>query len=57
MQQTSAINGKLWHFADGPEQEARDLSMQDEVTGRPLRGSANQWSDQQHKQGHMDMML
>lgn len=45
MQQASAINGKLWHFADGPEQEARDRSMQDEVQGKPIRESANQWSD------------
>lgn len=45
MQQASAINGKLWHFADGPEQEARDLFMRDEIEGNPIHESANQWSD------------
>ncbi len=45
MQQASAINGKLWHFADGPEQEARDEAMRPEVDGRHFSESPNQWSD------------
>lgn len=45
MQQASLINGKIWHFADGPEQEARDLAMRPEVLGLPFEESPNQWSD------------
>jgi salicylate hydroxylase len=45
MQQASLINGKLWHFADGPEQEARDLAMRPECDGRSFLESPNQWSD------------
>ena len=45
MQEASLINGKLWHFADGPEQEARDRAMRPEVEGRPFAESPNQWSD------------
>lgn len=58
MQEASSINGKLWHFADGPEQEARDAAMKWEVNeGRITNGcysnasavrrrkSPNQWSD------------
>jgi salicylate hydroxylase len=45
MQQASAINGLLWHFGDGPEQEARDESMRAEVVGEEIVESANQWSD------------
>lgn len=45
MQQASLINGKIWHFADGPEQEARDLAMKPEVLGEPFEESPNQWSD------------
>jgi len=45
MQQASAINGKLWHFADGPEQQARDEAMRSEVEGRWYSESPNQWSD------------
>lgn len=45
MVDASAINGILWHFPDGPEQEARDAAMRAEVEGRPFISSANQWSD------------
>lgn len=45
MQQASLVNGKIWHFADGPEQLARDEGMRPEVLGRPLRQSPNQWTD------------
>lgn len=45
MQQASLINGKIWHFADGPEQEARDLAMRPEVLGLNFTESPNQWSD------------
>lgn len=45
MQEASLLNGKIWHFADGPEQRARAESMQAEVEGRHFISSANQWSD------------
>lgn len=45
MQRASLINGKLWHFADGPEQQARDKAMRPEVEGRHFISSPNQWSD------------
>ncbi|KAH7393696.1 hypothetical protein BKA64DRAFT_676771 [Cadophora sp. MPI-SDFR-AT-0126] len=45
MQEASLLNGKIWHFADGPEQKARDKSMQAEVEGISFVSSANQWSD------------
>jgi salicylate hydroxylase len=50
MQHASLINGKLWHFADGPEQEARDLAMRPEVLGLPFEESPNQWSDPETQQ-------
>ena len=45
MQEASLINSKLWHFADGPEQEARDRAMRPEVDGLHFDESPNQWSD------------
>ena len=45
MQEASLINGKLWHFADGPEQRARDAGSRAEVLGKPFDKSSNQWSD------------
>ncbi|KIV90285.1 hypothetical protein PV10_07604 [Exophiala mesophila] len=45
MQEASLINGKLWHFADGPEQRARDAATRPEVEGRQFTTSPNQWSD------------
>lgn len=45
MQDASLLNGKLWHFADGPEQRARDAAMRPEVEGKHFLSSANQWSD------------
>ncbi|PYH76830.1 salicylate hydroxylase [Aspergillus uvarum CBS 121591] len=45
MQEASLLNGKLWHFADGPLQEARDRAMAAEVDGLPFSHSPNQWSD------------
>lgn len=45
MQEASLINGKLWHFADGPVQQARDEAMRPEVEGRVFTTSPNQWSD------------
>lgn len=45
MQEASLINGKLWHFADGPLQQARDEAMRPEVEGRQFTTSPNQWSD------------
>lgn len=45
MQEASLLNGKLWHFPDGPLQQARDLAMMPEVKGQPFSHSPNQWSD------------
>ena len=45
MQEASLINGKLWHFADGLEQEARDAAMRPEVEGLHFDESPNQWTD------------
>ncbi|KAJ5691803.1 hypothetical protein N7462_001226 [Penicillium macrosclerotiorum] len=45
MQEASLLNGKLWHFADGPLQQARDAAMRPEVENRPFSHSPNQWSD------------
>ncbi|KAL7919622.1 hypothetical protein ACQKWADRAFT_315556 [Trichoderma austrokoningii] len=45
MQEASLVNGKIWHFEDGPEQEARDEAMKPEVEGRHFIQSPNQWSD------------
>jgi salicylate hydroxylase len=45
MQSASLVNGKLWHFADGPQQQARDRGMRAEVEGRHFLESTNQWSD------------
>lgn len=45
MQQASLINGTIWHYADGPEQRARDEAMRPEVEGRHFIESPNQWSD------------
>ena len=45
MQEASLLNGKLWHFADGPLQQARDKGMQPEVEGKHFIESPNQWSD------------
>ncbi|KAJ5151590.1 hypothetical protein N7492_009885 [Penicillium capsulatum] len=45
MQEASLLNGKLWHFPDGPLQRARDAAMVPEVEDRPFSHSPNQWSD------------
>ncbi|GIK05790.1 hypothetical protein Aspvir_009903 [Aspergillus viridinutans] len=45
MQEASLLNGQLWHFADGPLQEARDAAMAREVEGLPFSHSPNQWGD------------
>lgn len=45
MQEASLVNGRLLHFPDGPEQQARDAAMRLEVEGRPFTESPNQWSD------------
>jgi salicylate hydroxylase len=39
------VNGLIWHYPDGPEQELRDAGMNAEVEGRPFVWSPNQWSD------------
>ncbi|KAL3475747.1 hypothetical protein BJX99DRAFT_229213 [Aspergillus californicus] len=45
MQEASMVNAMLWHFPDGPEQQARDTAMRPEVNGRHFLSSPNQWSD------------
>jgi salicylate hydroxylase len=45
MQEASLLNSHLWHFPDGPLQEARDAAMVPEVEGLPFSHSPNQWSD------------
>ncbi|KAL3483107.1 hypothetical protein BJX62DRAFT_231206 [Aspergillus germanicus] len=45
MQDASLLNGQLWHFPDGPLQEARDEAMKPETLGIPFSHSPNQWSD------------
>ncbi|KAB8256862.1 hypothetical protein BDV32DRAFT_152883 [Aspergillus pseudonomiae] len=45
MQDASLLNGQLWHFPDGPLQQARDEAMKPETQGRPFSHSPNQWSD------------
>lgn len=45
MQQASLFNAQLLHFADGPEQRARDAAMEAEVGGSHFETSSNQWSD------------
>jgi hypothetical protein len=45
MQQASSLNAQLLHFADGPEQRARDAAMSAEVLGLQFETSSNQWSD------------
>ena len=45
MQEASLLNGKLWHFADGPVQRARDAAMAPETRDEPFSHSPNQWSD------------
>ncbi|KIX97613.1 uncharacterized protein Z520_06391 [Fonsecaea multimorphosa CBS 102226] len=45
MQQASLIGAHIWHVADGPEQIARDTSMQADIEGNPTNSSANLWSD------------
>lgn len=45
MQEASLLNGKVWHFPDGPLQQARDEGMRPEVEGKHFIESPNQWSD------------
>ncbi|KAG9119875.1 hypothetical protein FRC07_004886 [Ceratobasidium sp. 392] len=43
-QAQSRLNQKIFHYADGPEQEERDASMRAAMAGK-TEGSANQWAD------------
>ncbi|CCO31530.1 3-hydroxybenzoate 6-hydroxylase [Rhizoctonia solani AG-1 IB] len=43
-QAQSRLNQKIFHYEDGPEQEARDASMRAAMRGQ-TEGSANQWAD------------
>lgn len=44
MQEASLVNGRLWHFADGAEQQARDKAMK-RAEYRMEGENPNQWSD------------
>lgn len=45
MQEASMVNSMIWHFKDGPHQQARDAAMRPEVEGKHFLSSPNQWSD------------
>ena len=45
VQYLSDLNAKLWHYEDGPQQQARDAAMLPETQGKPFIQSANLWSD------------
>jgi salicylate hydroxylase len=47
MQEASLVNAKLWHFADGSEQRARDAAMKVEEgnDAGEIGENPNQWSD------------
>ncbi|KAG9082634.1 hypothetical protein FS749_003946 [Ceratobasidium sp. UAMH 11750] len=45
-QAQSRLNQKIFHYADGPEQEERDASMRAAMAGK-TEGSANQWADKE----------
>lgn len=45
VQEASRINGILWHFEDGPQQQTRDRGSAAECEGRHFITSTNQWSD------------
>ncbi|VUC37721.1 unnamed protein product [Clonostachys rosea] len=44
MRSASLVNGKLWHFPDGAEQQARDQGARSEIEGVHFLESINQWS-------------
>ncbi|CAK3960276.1 Salicylate hydroxylase [Lecanosticta acicola] len=44
-QQVSFLNGWLWHLPDGPAAEARDKTMQPELSGQVPMKSANLYGD------------
>ena len=45
VQEASRLNGIIWHYPDGPLQEARDRGSRAECEGRHFITSSNQWSD------------
>lgn len=45
MQEASLLNGKLWHFPDGPVQRTCDAAMKPRTVGEVVSHSLNQWSD------------
>lgn len=45
VQEASRVNGLIWHFEDGPQQQARDRGSEAECQGRHFITSTNQWSD------------
>lgn len=45
MQEASLVNGKIWHFPDGPEQEARDAAMRPGLDGGSSKDNPVQWGD------------
>lgn len=57
MQQASLLNGKLWHFPDGPEQQMRDKYMKPEVEGKSFSWSLISGVTQSLSGGHTGTML
>ncbi|KAK7707405.1 hypothetical protein SLS57_009275 [Botryosphaeria dothidea] len=45
VQQASFVNGRIFHFGDGPEQRARDAAMRAEAEGKHYLQSPNGLSD------------
>lgn len=45
VQEASRVNGVIWHYEDGSEQQARDRASEAECQGRQFISSSNQWSD------------
>ncbi|ORY24553.1 hypothetical protein BCR39DRAFT_486220 [Naematelia encephala] len=45
VQYKSAVNGRIWHYADGEAQSRRDMGMAASLTSEHYIRSTNQWSD------------
>jgi hypothetical protein len=57
MQEASSLNGKLWHFPDGPLHKARDAAMKPETRGCSLVIVLISGGIPQRRCGVMAMML
>ncbi|CAD6587330.1 MAG: hypothetical protein CYPHOPRED_003897 [Cyphobasidiales sp. Tagirdzhanova-0007] len=45
VQDRSTLNGRIWHYPDGPDQEARDAGMAASLGNEHYIRCTNQWSD------------